>query len=88
MAEEEKSQPQTENVQVRIPDNIGHGAYANIISVHANDNEVILDFVLNSPGGGSAILTSRVIITPSVAQKLSDILEAVLRTQKEKSKKV
>lgn len=83
---EENKKPLTQQITIRVPDNIGHGAYANIVSINASDNEVILDFVLNVPSNGQAILTSRVIISPTTAQQLSDLLEALLRA-KDKVKK-
>lgn len=81
----------TQQVTVRVPDSTGLGVYANIVSINASDNEVILDFILNVPKqGGQAVLTSRVIVSPATAQQLSDILEALLRQrakiQKEQSK--
>lgn len=72
-----------EQLTIRVPDSVGHGVYANIVSVNASDNEVILDFILNVPNqGGQAILTSRVIVSPATAQQLSDVLEALLRQRK------
>lgn len=81
----------TQQVTVRVPDHTGQGVYANIVSINASDNEVILDFILNVPNqGGQAVLASRVIVSPTTAQQLSDLLEALLRqrakTQKEQIK--
>lgn len=78
----DEKKPLTQQIAVRIPDSVGHGSYANIVSINASDQEVILDFVLNVPNNGQAILTSRVIISHTTAQQLSDILEALLRQRK------
>lgn len=79
---EEKNSAQ--QITVRVPDNVGVGAYATIVKVNITDNEAVLDFILktNNPGE-QAILVSRVIISVTTAQQLSDILEALLRQRQQ-----
>ena len=68
------------NVQVRVPDSIGSGVYANIVNINASQNEVVMDFILHIPSQSNAMLSSRVIVSKDTAQQLSDLLEALLRT--------
>ena len=68
------------NVQVRVPDSIGSGVYANIVNINASQNEVVMDFILHIPSQSNAMLSSRVIVSRDTAQQLSDLLEALLRT--------
>jgi len=78
--------PATQQIAVRVPDSIAQGSYANIVSINASDQEVVLDFVLNVPNG-QPILTNRVVISHRTAQQLSDILEALLRQRKNEEDK-
>lgn len=79
-----------EELSVRVPDSTGAGVYANIVNVNVSINEIILDFILRTPNPKEqALLASRVIVSPTTAQALSDILEALLRKidqQKEEKK--
>lgn len=84
MNENKIEKPSVQSLQVRIPDSVGHGSYANVVSITSSENEVIIDFVLNVQNGSQALLTSRVIVTPTTAQQLSDLLEVLLRKQKNK----
>ncbi|HLC87751.1 MAG TPA: DUF3467 domain-containing protein [Patescibacteria group bacterium] len=77
----DQKKPATQQLAIRIPDSVGQGSYANIVSINASDQEVVLDFVLNVPNG-QAILTNRVVISHVTAQQLSDILEALLRQRR------
>lgn len=81
---EEKVQPQ--QVQVRIPDNLAPGVYANIVNMNASQTEVVFDFILSVPNQAQATLSSRVIISKQTAQEMADILEALLRQVKETKK--
>lgn len=85
---DEKNEPKEDiqQVQVRVPDNIGAGVYANVVNVNASENEVVLDFILAMPNQGQAIMSSRVILSLSSAQQLSEVLEALLRHIKSKTK--
>ncbi len=68
-----------QNIQVRIPDNIASGVYANVVNISASPNEVVLDFILHVPNQPQAILSSRIIISKETAQQVSDLLEVLLR---------
>lgn len=78
----------TQQVQVKIPDNIASGVYANIVNINANQNEVVLDFILHIPSQQYAVLSSRIIISSETAQQLSDLLEALLRQIKDVQKEI
>jgi hypothetical protein len=83
---ESKSTENVQQIQVRVPDSVGAGVYANIVKVNASNNEVVLDFILSVPNQGQAIMSSRVIISLPTAQQLSEVLEALLRHVKTLSK--
>jgi len=75
-----------QSVQVRIPDSIASGVYANVVNINASQNEVVMDFILHIPNQPNAILSSRVIVSRGTAQELSDLLEALLRVVKKAEK--
>lgn len=83
---EPKTIENIQQIQVRVPDSVGSGVYANIVNVNASNNEVVLDFILSIPNQGQGIMSSRVIISLPTAQQLSEVLEALLRRIKSQSK--
>lgn len=77
-------EPQPQQVTVRVPDHIASGIYANIVKINIGDQEVMLDFILNTNNPGEqAILVSRSVLSINTAQQLSDLLEALLRKREQ-----
>jgi hypothetical protein len=73
---------QQKDIQVRVPDKIATGVYANVVNISASNNEVVLDFILHVPNQQQAVLSSRVVISRDTAQQMSDLLEALMRSIK------
>ena len=72
-----------QQVEVRMPDAIASGVYANVVNITASKNEIVLDFILHLPNQAQAALSSRVIVSPDTAQQMSDLLEALMRQVKD-----
>jgi len=59
MAEQPKP---SQEMKIRLPDEIKRGAYCNLMIVTHTKEEFIMDFILASPP--EAVVTSRVIMSP------------------------
>lgn len=81
------------NVQVRFDDTAMSSNYANVANVGMSKDEVTLLFGVNQTWGavGDEVvikLSSRIILTPSVAKNLSDTLQRVLNEYENKVGKI
>ncbi|MFD1510600.1 DUF3467 domain-containing protein [Lacimonas salitolerans] len=81
------------NVQVRFDDTNMQSNYANVANVGMSKDELTLLFGVNQTWGtvGDEIvikLSSRIILTPSVAKNLSETLKRVLSEYEEKVGKI
>ena len=66
-----ESQP-NQQIQIKTTDEVLKGVYANMAHVAHTGEEFVLDFINVSPPAG--ILSSRVIVSPSHAKRLSAAL--------------
>ena len=57
-----EQQKPTQEIQIKLPDEIRRGAYCNLMIVTHTKEEFIMDFILASPP--EAVVTSRVIMSP------------------------
>lgn len=75
MAKQVKKQGE---IKVKTPDDLRRGVYANTVNVVATNSEVTLNFIYNNPNDDpSGTLVSRVVVPPSFAKNLSDVLNQV-----------
>ncbi len=65
--QQKNGQPQGE-IKLKINDNELRGAYANQVSIMHSKNDFVLDFISMFPP--EAIVTSRIILTPSVLKRV------------------
>ncbi len=77
MAEEQaKSAPQ--QIQIRIPDEVLRGTYANIMRVDTTREEFILDFGALNPQQGAGIITNRIFMNPGHVKRMIEVLHRVM----------
>ncbi|MCQ2192618.1 MAG: DUF3467 domain-containing protein [Paludibacteraceae bacterium] len=74
MDEKETEQKKNE-LQIEMSPEIAEGAYANMTIVTHSPSEFVLDFVRILPNLPKAKVKSRIILTPSQAKRLRDVLQ-------------
>jgi len=73
----EQSQPKPLKIQVKMPDALMGGVYANNIIISHTKEEFIITFVMITPPHG--IVTSRVVMSPSHTKRLLNALQDNIR---------
>ncbi len=66
------SQQQPQQIQVKIPDDVLKGVYANLVQIAHTKEEFVLDFANVMPPQG--IVNSRIYISPAHAKRLATAL--------------
>jgi hypothetical protein len=79
-------QNQQQQIQVKIPDDILKGAYANMVQVAHGPEEFIMDFMNLFPPSG--IVSSRVIMSPGHMKRFIAALEDNLKRYEEQFGKI
>lgn len=90
---ETSNNPPTRDVRVRFDDSKMFSNYANVANVGMSKDEVTLLFGTNQTWGavGDEVviqLSSRIILTPSVAKSLSETLQRVLAAYEQQVSKI
>jgi len=67
--------------QVRFPDHLKGGVYANNMSVAHTREKVVLDFLMVAPPAGS--VTARIILSPGHVKRVVSVLAENLRKYEE-----
>jgi hypothetical protein len=89
----EQNQQNQQNIQVKIDPALEGGLYANAVSVHVNQNEVILDFgyILPNMKPTTIKVVNRVNISHQTAESFMKVLSNAMldwrNRQKESNKK-
>jgi hypothetical protein len=73
---------QGQQIQVKVPDEILKGVYANMVQVGHSPEEFVLDFMNLFPPSG--IITSRIIVSPSHMKRLVATLAENLKRYEDK----
>jgi hypothetical protein len=69
----QQSQPKSLEIQIKVPDNLMGGVYANNVIISHTKEEFIMTFMMISPPQG--IVTSRVVMSPSHTKRLANALQ-------------
>jgi hypothetical protein len=69
----EQNQPKTMEIQIKMPDSLMGGVYANNAVISHTKEEFILTFMMISPPQG--IVTSRVVMSPSHTKRFLNALQ-------------
>ncbi|MCK9310250.1 MAG: DUF3467 domain-containing protein [Candidatus Cloacimonetes bacterium] len=73
-------QPQQNQIQIKIDEKVGEGTYANFFVITNSPSEFIVDCGRILPGIPDARIYSRVLMTPSHAKQLMQLLEKNVET--------
>jgi len=74
--------PKPQQIQIKFPDDILKGVYANFMNVMSTREEFVLDFANVFPPAG--IMTARVIISPGHMKRIVKVLENVFKNYEKK----
>lgn len=72
--------PQQNQLQIKIDEKVGEGTYANFFMITNSPSEFIVDCGRILPGIPDARIYSRVLMTPSHAKQLLQLLEKNIET--------
>ena len=75
MAENEKQKKQ---IQLRIPEDVLKGRYANIVQINTTREEFIIDFGLVNAQQGNGIINDRIVMNPGHAKRMIEVLQRVM----------
>jgi hypothetical protein len=67
---DEKKQPEQNQINIELSEEIAEGIYANLAMIAHSNSEFVIDFIRLMPGVPKARVKSRVIITPEHAKRL------------------
>ncbi len=73
-------------IQVKMPDEVLKGSYANMLQISNSAEEFILDFMNLFPPSG--IVTSRVIVSPGHMKRIVGVLQNVMEAYEKQYGKV
>lgn len=75
-----QQQPQQNQIQIKIDEKVGEGTYANFFVITNSPSEFIVDCGRILPGIPDARIYTRVLMTPSHAKQLMQLLEKNIET--------
>jgi len=77
----EKPSDQASQIQVKIPDDVLKGAYANMVQVGHGPEEFVLDFMNIFPPSG--IVSARIILSPGHMKRVVSAMQDNLKKYEE-----
>jgi hypothetical protein len=72
---EEQQQPQQNQINIEITEEVAEGSYANLAIITHSHAEFVIDFVNVMPGTPKSKVKSRIIFTPMHAKRFMKALE-------------
>jgi len=70
MAKDKKENPQQNQINIELSEEVAEGVYANLAMIAHSNSEFVIDFIRLMPGVPKAKVKSRVVITPEHAKRL------------------
>ena len=70
MAEQDQKNPEQNQINIEVPEDIAEGIYSNFAIIAHSNQEFIVDFVRLMPGIPKAKVKSRIVLTPTHAKRL------------------
>jgi Protein of unknown function (DUF3467) len=70
MAIEKDPQPQQNQINIELSEEIAEGIYSNLAMIAHSNSEFVIDFIRLMPGVPKAKVKSRIVITPEHAKRL------------------
>ncbi len=77
-----------QQIQIKVPDDVLKGIYANAMQVTHTQEEFVLDFLNLSPHHGVGIVSSRVIISPGHLKRIIAALQDNVKKYEDRFGKV
>lgn len=71
-------------LQIKASDDIAKGVYSNMVLVHNNELEFVMDFVFMEPQRPQGHVVSRIVTNPKAAKKLLTGLNELVRRYEER----
>jgi hypothetical protein len=84
----ENKEPQGQQIQVRVSDEILKGVYSNQAMIRHSKQEFIFDFINYVPGDTNAVVASRVILSPEHVKGFLSALQDNMNKFEEKFGKI
>lgn len=85
MADEpKKAPPGKPQLAIKLEDHMARGAYANVVFLHSNDAEFVLDFIFMEPQRRGGQVVSRIVTNPRTAKRLLQGLGEAVRVFEER----
>lgn len=75
MKDDQKQNPNQQQINVDLPEEIAEGVYSNLAMIAHSNSEFVIDFIRMMPGVPKASVKSRVIITPEHAVRFLAALQ-------------
>ncbi len=66
----EKQDPNKNQINVELSEEIAEGVYANLAMIAHSNSEFVIDFIRLMPGVPKAKVKSRIVVTPEHAKRL------------------
>ena len=74
-----EAQPQQRQIQIRIPDDVLKGHYANIVHITSSKEEFLFDFGTVNAQQGNGIITDRIFMNPTHVKRMIELLQRVMQ---------
>ena len=71
-------------IKIIAPEKIQSPVFSNIAQINVSDREAVIDFAFIQPNTNQGILVSRVVLSPSHAKDLAEILATTLENHEQK----
>lgn len=71
----QQGQQGQQQIQIKLPDDVGKGVHANLMSVMHTKEEFIIDFILVNPVQRQGMVNARVVTSPGHAKRIAKALE-------------
>ena len=84
----EQNQPQGQQVQIKITDELLKGVYANMAMVSHSGEEFMFDFMNVYPNQPQGIVTSRVIVSPAHMKRIVAAMQDNLKRYEDQFGKI
>ena len=84
MAKKQEQPKERQQLQVKVPNEMRGGVYANVANINVTQSEVVLNFIFANPHDEpKGTLVSRVIVSRRHALKIAKLLEETVNTANE-----
>ena len=83
-----KEDSNKKKIDIELDDSTVDGVYSNLVVINHSTSELVLDFVIITPGAPKAKVKSRIILTPEHAKRLNYALNENISRFEQSSGKI